>query len=160
MMGMGMGMGKDNQFKFVLATLLIFFFIALDSMWGLIHRNGYYEALRRIRDDGPRFLPGSSTPIRARYTGLALVDYWLAVMNTVLANVQIGKLCMIFSLTVKDLFCTHQTRRFFRSRLEQYTILFSKSISKLHLWLDSTFETGARPIISQQWWPVCRTITW
>ena len=83
-------MGRVSQLNVFTIALLFVFAIALDSMWGLIHRNGYYETLRKIRDDGPRLLPGSDTPIRARYTGIYLIDYWLAVMNTVLANVTDG----------------------------------------------------------------------
>ena len=83
-------MAKKNTFKVLAVTLGIIHLIGLDSMWGLIHRNGYYEALRRIRDVGPRLLPGSNNPIRAHYTGISLIDYWMAVMNTVLANTTDG----------------------------------------------------------------------
>jgi hypothetical protein len=35
-------------------------------------------------------LPGSNTPIRRFYTGNPLLDYWLTVMQCVLANVTDG----------------------------------------------------------------------
>ena len=71
-------------------VLLGIFFLALDSMWGGIMRNGYYDAMVHIRDVGPHLLPGSDTPIQEEYTGLGVLDYWLMVLQTVFANVTDG----------------------------------------------------------------------
>lgn len=69
---------------FLLSILLI---VAFDSMWGFIFRNGYYDALVRLRDIGPHLLPGSNTPLQERYTGIGPVDYWLTVLQAVFANI-------------------------------------------------------------------------
>ena len=69
---------------FLLFVLLV---VAFDSMWGFIFRNGYYDALVRLRDIGPHLLPGSSTPLQERYTGIGSVDYWLTVLQAVFANI-------------------------------------------------------------------------
>ena len=76
-----------NGFIVALFLLLI---LAVDGMWGLIFRNGYYKALTHLRDHGPYVLPGSDTPIQRHYTGVGLLDYWLTVMQCVLANVTDG----------------------------------------------------------------------
>lgn len=73
-----------------LIALCLLSIIAVDSMYGLIFRNGYYNALIDLRDHGPYVLPGSNTPIKRSYTGISLLDYWLTVMQCVLANVTDG----------------------------------------------------------------------
>ena len=72
------------------SLLLMIFLLALDSMWLGHMRNGYYDALVYIRDVGPHLLPGSDTPIQETYTGIAALDYWLTVLQTVFANVTDG----------------------------------------------------------------------
>lgn len=72
------------------SVLLFIFLLAVDSMWGLIYRNGYYDALVYLRDYGPHLLPGSDTPLQQQYTGIGLLDYWLTVLQCVLANVTDG----------------------------------------------------------------------
>lgn len=74
----------------ILTVLLLVFAFAVDSMWLLLFRNTYMATLARIRDVGPRYLPGSGIPIRSRYTGITILDYWFAVMQTILANVTDG----------------------------------------------------------------------
>lgn len=78
------------QNRYSALLLMLIFVLAIDSMWGLILRNGYYDALVYIRDVGPHILPGSNTPIQEEYTGLGLLDYWLTVLQTVFANVTDG----------------------------------------------------------------------
>ncbi|OAP64976.1 hypothetical protein AYL99_00948 [Fonsecaea erecta] len=81
--------GRRRHVLVTIALLLIFGF-AVDSMWLLLLRNSYMSTLAHIRDVGPRHLPGSDTPIRSRYSGIPLLDYWFAVMQTILANVTDG----------------------------------------------------------------------
>ena len=70
--------------------LLLLCAAAYDSVWGFIFRNGYYDALVRLREFGPHVLPGSNTPLQQHYTGLGLLDYWLTVLQAVFANVTDG----------------------------------------------------------------------
>lgn len=70
-----------------IVLLLLLQAVAIDSMWGFIFRNGYYDALVRLRDIGPHLLPGSDTPLQERYTGIGPVDYWLTVLQAVFANI-------------------------------------------------------------------------
>ena len=61
--------------------------IAIDSMWGFTFRNGYHDALARLRDYGPHVLPGSDITLRQHYTGIRPIDYWLTVLQCVFANI-------------------------------------------------------------------------
>ena len=40
-----------------ITILSLLFILGIDSMWGLIFRNGYFKALTHIRDYGPYVLP-------------------------------------------------------------------------------------------------------
>lgn len=80
-----MGLNTTNRVPVFL--LLLLQAVAFDSMWGFIFRNGYYDALVRLRDIGPHNLPGSDTPLQERYTGIGPVDYWLTVLQAVFANI-------------------------------------------------------------------------
>ncbi len=81
---------KTKELIYILVALSLLFILAVDSMWGTIFRNGYYNALIDLRDHGPYVLPGSNTPIKRSYTGIYLLDYWLTVMQCVVANVTDG----------------------------------------------------------------------
>ena len=80
-----MGLNMTNLVPVLL--LLLLQLLAFDSMWGFIFRNGYYDALVRLRDIGPHLLPGSDTPLQEQYIGIGPVDYWLTVLQAVFANI-------------------------------------------------------------------------
>lgn len=71
----------------VLAVLLI---LAFYSMWGMSNRNAYFDTLRKLRDNGPHFLPGSTVPLLTKYTGIGPVDYGLSVLQCFFAQVTDG----------------------------------------------------------------------
>lgn len=43
-------------------------------MFGLLYRNGYYDALIRLRDEGWHVFPDTDTPIITDFTGIELWD--------------------------------------------------------------------------------------
>ena len=42
-----------------LIALALIHLFGLNSMYGLVYRNGYYDAVIRLRDHGPHLLPGT-----------------------------------------------------------------------------------------------------
>jgi hypothetical protein len=73
----------------VLALSLIGSF-GVNSMYGLLYRNGYIDALLRLRDHGPYVLPGSNIPILTRFTSIRLLDKALVLAGVMFANVTDG----------------------------------------------------------------------
>lgn len=73
----------------VLALSLIGSF-GLNSMFGLVYRNGYIGALLDLRDHGPHLLPGSNIPILKRFTGIPFLDKMLVLFGVMFANVTDG----------------------------------------------------------------------
>lgn len=64
--------------QIVLVLLICFGYY---STWGLLHKNGTLKLMESMRDAGSYMLPGSNKgPLRRTYTGLASVDYQLAVL--------------------------------------------------------------------------------
>jgi hypothetical protein len=61
-----------------------------DAMYGQVFRNGYIDALIRLRDVGPHHLPGSMTPILKRYVGIRQLDDLLVLASVLFANVRDG----------------------------------------------------------------------
>lgn len=64
--------------------------ISLDSLYGLLYRNGYFHALIRLRDQGPHYLPGSYSPILTRYVRIPPLDKVLTLATVMFANVTDG----------------------------------------------------------------------
>ena len=62
----------------------------INSMYGLVYRNGYYDALIRLRDHGPHLLPGSDIPILTRFTGIGPLDKVLTLAGVMFANITDG----------------------------------------------------------------------
>ncbi|KAK4448658.1 hypothetical protein QBC34DRAFT_426103 [Podospora aff. communis PSN243] len=62
----------------------------LNSMFGQIYRNGYAEQVLKILDSPSPTLPGSQSPLLARYTGVPPVDRLLAIATILWANVTDG----------------------------------------------------------------------
>ncbi|KAI1144299.1 hypothetical protein F5Y05DRAFT_23350 [Hypoxylon sp. FL0543] len=81
-----------SQFRrgVVVVALLLIYAFAANALLGLLYRNGYYDALIRLRDEGPHHLPGSSNPILTRYTGLGFLDKLLTLASVMFANVTDG----------------------------------------------------------------------
>ncbi|KAI1075449.1 hypothetical protein F5B20DRAFT_382649 [Whalleya microplaca] len=73
-----------------IVTLLLIYVFGANSLYGLLFRNGYYEALIKIRDEGPHYLPGSSNPILTRYTWIRPLDKVLTLATVMFANVTDG----------------------------------------------------------------------
>ncbi len=80
-----MDVNTTNRIPVFLLSLLLA--VAFDSMWGFVFRNGYYDALVRLRDIGAHLLPGSNTPLQEHYIGVGPIDYWLTVLQAVFANI-------------------------------------------------------------------------
>jgi hypothetical protein len=59
-------------------------------MYGLVYRNGYIDALLRLREYGPHVLPGSNIPILTRFTGIGLLDKALVLAGVMFANITDG----------------------------------------------------------------------
>ena len=62
----------------------------LDSMYGLVCRNGYIDALINLREHGPHYLPGSTNPILTYFTGFPPLDKVLTLAGVMFANVTDG----------------------------------------------------------------------
>lgn len=62
----------------------------VNSMYGLVWRNGYIASLLHLRDHGPYVLPGSSIPILTSFTGISIVDKALTLAGVMFANVTDG----------------------------------------------------------------------
>ncbi|KAH6972335.1 hypothetical protein BKA56DRAFT_493338 [Ilyonectria sp. MPI-CAGE-AT-0026] len=73
-----------------LAALGLLVAISLDSLYGLLYRNGYFHALIRLRNQGPHHLPGSYSPILTRYVGIPPLDKVLTLATVMFANVTDG----------------------------------------------------------------------
>ncbi|PMD52696.1 uncharacterized protein K444DRAFT_668381 [Hyaloscypha bicolor E] len=73
----------------ILALSLIGSF-GVNSMYGLVYRNGYIDALLRLREYGPHVLPGSNIPILTRFTGIGLLDKALVLAGVMFANITDG----------------------------------------------------------------------
>lgn len=48
--------------------------------WYLVENNGTAESLRKLREEGPHWLPGTEVPLRRSYTGISVIDYQLTVL--------------------------------------------------------------------------------
>lgn len=53
----------------------------VNSMYGLVYRNGYIDALIHLRDHGPHLLPGSDIPILTKFTGIGPPFYAFSHSN-------------------------------------------------------------------------------
>lgn len=56
-------------------------------MFGLLYRNGYYEALFQLRDEGWRVFPGTNIPILTEFTGIRLWDKLNTLGLVMFANI-------------------------------------------------------------------------
>lgn len=73
-----------------LVALALVHAFGIISMYGLAYRNGYFNALIRLRDQGPHFLPGSDVPILTRFTGIGPLDKVLTLAGVMFANITDG----------------------------------------------------------------------
>ena len=76
--------------RVALVALSSIYVFGIYSMYGLVHRNGYYDALIRLRDYGPHLLPGSDIPILTRFTGIGPLDKVLTLAGVMFANITDG----------------------------------------------------------------------
>ena len=76
--------------RHALVALVIIFAFGLNSMYGLVYRNGYINALIRIYDVGPHILPGSDIPILTKFTGINPLDKALTLAGVMFANISDG----------------------------------------------------------------------
>ncbi|KAI5863292.1 hypothetical protein GGS23DRAFT_605303 [Durotheca rogersii] len=74
----------------VVVALLCVYALGANALYGLLFRNGYYDALIRLRDEGPHHLPGTTNPILTRYTGIGFLDKLLTLATVMFANVTDG----------------------------------------------------------------------
>ena len=64
-----MGESSRTNRNTIVALGLIHIF-GVNSMYGLVYRNGYVKALLELRDEGPWVLPGGSILILTKFTGI------------------------------------------------------------------------------------------
>lgn len=76
----------------VFVALLLVYGFGTSALYGLLWRNGYYEALVRLRNEGPHYLPGSSNFILTQYTRIAPLDKLLTLATVMFSNVTDGSL--------------------------------------------------------------------
>ena len=62
------------------AALAFWSAVAYYATWHILLNNGTTEHMARIRDVGPRLLPGTKEPVRTVYTGGPSIDYQLTVL--------------------------------------------------------------------------------
>ena len=74
----------------VLVALSLIHAFGMNSMYGLVYRNGYYDALVHLRDHGPHLLPGSNIPILTNFTGIGQLDKVLTLAGVMFANITDG----------------------------------------------------------------------
>jgi hypothetical protein len=72
------------------AALSVFHLLGVNSMYGLVYRNGYIQALLDLKQHGPHFLPGSTNPILTFFTGIPPLDKLLTLAGVMFANVTDG----------------------------------------------------------------------
>ena len=87
-----------NASKGALALLSV---AAYYATWHILLNNGTTEYMARIRDVGPRTLPGTTEPVRTVYTGIPTIDYQLTVMALFFWEMVDG------SFPAGSLFCFH-----------------------------------------------------
>ncbi|PGH00927.1 hypothetical protein AJ80_09089 [Polytolypa hystricis UAMH7299] len=75
---------------YIVFLILLVHLVGLNAMYGLVLRNGYIEALIRLRDVGPHVLPGSNNPILKRYTLIPPLDKLLTLATVMFANITDG----------------------------------------------------------------------
>ena len=61
-------------------ALVILSAAAYYATWHILLNNGTTQHMARIRDLGPRLLPGTTKPVRTVYTGVPSIDYQLTVL--------------------------------------------------------------------------------
>ena len=75
---------------YAVAALALVHLLGFNCMYGLIYRNGYIDALMRLRDYGPYVLPGSNNPILTRFVGIGPLDKLMTLGGVLFANVTDG----------------------------------------------------------------------
>ncbi len=73
-----------------LVALGIIHAVGINSMYGLVFRNGYVDALRRLYSTGPFVLPGSNNPIFTRFTGISPLDKVVTLAGIMFCNILDG----------------------------------------------------------------------
>ncbi|KAI1469275.1 uncharacterized protein F4812DRAFT_470295 [Daldinia caldariorum] len=73
-----------------LSTPVFLYIFAVGCLWGHLYRNGYLDALLRLKNEGPHHLPGSENAIRTFYTGIGPLDKLVTVGVVIFANVTDG----------------------------------------------------------------------
>ena len=73
-----------------IAALTLIHAFGVNSMYGQVWRNGYIQALLKLREVGPYHLPGSKTPILTTFTGIGPLDKVLTLAGVLFANINDG----------------------------------------------------------------------
>ena len=71
------------------------------ATWHILLNNATTNHMARIRDIGPRLLPGTTEPVRTVYTGVPSIDYQLTVLVLLFWEIVNG------STPAGSLFCFH-----------------------------------------------------
>lgn len=62
--------------------LLLFSAAGFYVTWYMFMNNGTVDHMTRIREVGPRLLPGTKEPLKTVYTGVPAVDHQLTILTT------------------------------------------------------------------------------
>ena len=76
--------------RHALVALATIFAFGLNSMYDLVYRKGYINALIRLHDVGPYVLPGSDIQILTKFTGFNPLDKVLTLAGVMFANISDG----------------------------------------------------------------------
>jgi hypothetical protein len=80
----------DSTIFAALFALSLIHGFGFTSMYGLVYRNGYIQSLMDLWSNGPYVLPGTSTPILTRFTGIWPMDKALTLAGVMFCNVTNG----------------------------------------------------------------------
>ena len=81
---------QDNVNTSALVALVGVGWMSIHAMYGLVFRNGYVDALVRLRDHGPHVLPGTDHPILTRFNGVPPLDKMLTLAGVMFSPVTDG----------------------------------------------------------------------
>lgn len=62
-------------------ALLLFSAAGAYGTWYIFINNGSTDYMTRIRDVGPRLLPGTKEPLKTVFTGIPAIDYQLTILT-------------------------------------------------------------------------------
>ena len=110
-----------NSTKIVLLLLCGTGFYAT---WYLLLNNGTTGHMTKIRDVGPRLLPGTKEPLKTTYVGVEKIDYQLTVLDLFFWELVNG------SRPDASLFCYHFAGQVFSG----WALLVIESMRNANLW--------------------------